>query len=342
MKYPSYHNLPDLIRAIHILAPLDELTFKSIMEIMGFEYSTSEKVSEIKIHDETKKQPSIEYIDSSKQKNEQDIKKEALNKTEDDSKYDIRKPLDESPPSQLEFLGKSENKEWFKSPPLDLNENTSSSTIYPIETLFQPNWTRSILSGALSEYCDFGPIDINDIVQRIASAEPLKKIHRIPYFTMAHGVQVLIDDSEALEPFIGDQTLLEKAIGKVAGQDRTQFLEFIGCPSWGVRTEKFEDLSDYIHPPIGSMVLLLTDLGITRSSRLTGGAGIKDWLDFANIVKKAGCSLVAFVPYSCDRWPEPLRNAMMIIEWDRKTSAITVKQNVRKKLRFKRKHNNNV
>jgi len=42
-------------------------------------------------------------------------------------------------------------------------------------------------------------------------------------------------------------------------------------------------------------------------------------------VRRAGCPLVAFVPYAPRRWPRALRRAMTIVQWDRRTSAVTIR-----------------
>ena len=69
MNSDSFYNLPDLIKAIHELAPSDEMTVKAIMKIMGVnldtiteneEGSRSGQNSKTKPQEEIKKKPSIE------------------------------------------------------------------------------------------------------------------------------------------------------------------------------------------------------------------------------------------------------------------------------------------
>ena len=47
----------------------------------------------------------------------------------------------------------------------------------------------------------------------------------------------------------------------------------------------------------------------------------QDWLDFAQVVRQAGCPLVFLVPYRQSRWPPALRRALAIVHWDPSTTA---------------------
>ncbi len=331
LNYPFSHYWADLITALFKLAPSDKEATETIVEMLS---RWEVKVADSKV-----------YIPPSKKAHEDQVLEGIKTRTSTQSKETIPEPEKKQPaitgiPSQLEFLGKSSSVRYPKwlseTEPLNITASSSSITSYPLETLFLPNWTRTILSTALSTYRDVGSIDINEVIFRISQAEPLEKVPRVSYPVMANCVQVLVDESEALEPFFRDQSYLKSTLRRVAGKEGTQFLGFLGCPLWGVRKTKIENLSDYIPPSSGTTVLLLTDLGIARNSRITLRAGIDDWLSFANLVRRAGCSLVAFVPYPPDRWPKPLIKAVTIIQWDRKTSAITIQRLIRKTLRSKK------
>lgn len=75
-------------------------------------------------------------------------------------------------------------------------------------------------------------------------------------------------------------------------------------------------------------MLLLTDLGIGRPQLSADPATVEEWLELAAVVRRAGCPLVALVPYGAHRWPAALRDAMTLVEWDRPTSAARVRARV--------------
>ncbi len=66
------------------------------------------------------------------------------------------------------------------------------------------------------------------------------------------------------------------------------------------------------------LVLVMTDLGIGRPPGWAEWASEAEWLEFALLLRKAGCPLVALVPYPSDRWPPALAASMMILSFDRR------------------------
>lgn len=48
------------------------------------------------------------------------------------------------------------------------------------------------------------------------------------------------------------------------------------------------------------------DLEILKNLHIIDHFEVNEWLRFASIIQKTGCSLVAFVPYPKERWPKPL------------------------------------
>ena len=200
----------------------------------------------------------------------------------------------------------------------------------PLLPLFVPLWTRGILSAALTTDSEDGPLDLESIAESLAHGECIWQLPRLPWPTLRRGVQVLVDKSDALVPFTRDQTWLQEEIRRVVGVDRVQILRFVGCPSRAVGTGPRKFWDKYRPPPSGTVVLLLTDLGIGMPMFATEVADVSEWLEFAKVIHRAGCPLVAFVPYTPSRWPRHLIGAMTIIQWDRGTSAATVRRLVRR------------
>ncbi|HEX8144708.1 MAG TPA: hypothetical protein VF553_19220 [Pyrinomonadaceae bacterium] len=215
---------------------------------------------------------------------------------------------------------------WLPEPgvaPLQQTAGTTSEP--PVEPLFVSNWTRAILSSALSTNSEEGPLDIERIVEALARAEIPVPLPRRIHATTRRGVQLLVDKSEAMMPFASDQTSIQEATRRAIGSDQAKALRFVGCPLRGIRASAREKWKNYSPPMPGTPVLLLTDLGIGRPMFSTDHADVREWLAFAQQVRRAGCPLLAFVPYAPGRWPRPLRRAMTIVQWDRCTSAVTIR-----------------
>lgn len=319
---PHPHSLADIITALNKLSPSDEEAINAIFGILGVSFESEVIKIDIKHQEKISELPT--------EKDAKNIQKESVSSSPQPEIFtESDKP---ALPSALVPLGKSHIS--FQKP-LNLKNTVISRspiTSYPLQTLFIPKLTRAILASALSIYDNFGPINISEIVRLVSLNEPLREIPRLPWPTMVHGVQVLIDESKALEPFYKDQIHLSHAVRKIAGLDRTQTMGFICCPSRGVRYETFDDWSDYYPPSSRSTVLLMTDLGISRGPYIMNSAGVSEWLRFASIVRNAGCTLVAFVPYPKERWPKSLQCSMRIIQWDRATYTSTIQHIVKKPL----------
>ncbi|MEA3213472.1 MAG: hypothetical protein QOE70_6529 [Chthoniobacter sp.] len=236
-------------------------------------------------------------------------------------------PAQDSLRSQIEATTR-EVEVWFPPAPVEpLSQTGAGGATHepPVDSLFVPNWTRAILSSILSTNGEDGPLDYERIIEALARAEIPVRLPRRPRPTTRRGVQLLVDKSEAMMPFASDQTSIQEAARRAIGSDNVKVLRFVDCPSRGVRASAREKWKDYGPPLPGTPVLLLTDLGIGRPMCSTDRADGQEWLGFASQVRRAGCPLAAFVPYGPRRWPRALRRAMTLVQWDRCTSALTIR-----------------
>ena len=156
----------------------------------------------------------------------------------------------------------------------------------------------------------------------------METLPRLSETTLRRGVQLLLDQSQAMLPYERDEQALTRAIQNVMGQDKVQVLRFAGCPTRGAWKESNVELNSpnekdwrYAPPPTGTLVLLVSDLGHTRPRLADDWADAKEWIGFSETVKRAGCELAAFVPYAPARWKPKLRGVINMIPWDRRTTA---------------------
>ena len=190
-----------------------------------------------------------------------------------------------------------------------------------LDPLFRPEWTRALLSGALSTEGGQGAIDFDRLAEMLASLNPVERLPRFPVPTLRRGVQVLVDRGECMQPFLGDQERILVALSHVIGKDRVIVMGFAGSPLRGTGAGSQWEWRSYAPPGPGTPVLLLTDLGIQSS-----GADESEWLEFSGALKHSGNPLVALVPYPPERWPRRLAGAIDIIPWDGSTTISAVRR----------------
>lgn len=193
--------------------------------------------------------------------------------------------------------------------------------------LFRPQTTRTLLSTALATCRDEGDIDIARVINDASRLRPLTSIPRLAISTLRFGIQLLIDRGPAMVPFYDDQDLLLQELVNVVGRDRVETLYFDDCPLRACGSGSRRGWSRSYEPPSeGTPSVLLTDLGIARERDLTVGAGPNEWLQFAGLLRGAGCPVLAILPYAEHRWPTQLRHGFSMIPWDRSTGVSRVRQ----------------
>jgi hypothetical protein len=197
------------------------------------------------------------------------------------------------------------------------------------DPLIAPQRQRAMLGAALARWTADGPPDIPRLLDDVATLRPLTHlpVERVPSLRL--GVQVLVDVSPGMAPYRHDCDAVIAGIADLVSADRLEVLRFAGCPSRRVGTGPVSEWRAWQPPRLGTPTLLLTDLGIggplvnpERSSQV-------EWVAFGDVARRAGCPLVALVPFAHDRWPIPLIRYMTVVHWDRSTTVGAVRRVVR-------------
>lgn len=211
---------------------------------------------------------------------------------------------------------------WLDSvPTLPPSDSSPAGTATALPSLFTPRWARGILTIALeTRRVDDGPIDVDEAVRQAASGRSITELPRLPWPTNRFGAQVLLDMGPGMLPFRGDQSQLQAFVSRLVGRDRTTVLRFAGCPSRGVGVGSRTSWRGYEPPRRGRPVVVVSDLGVAPTDS-TDSAPVDEWLAFSADLRRAGCLLVAFVPYPTGRVPAELRRSIAVVPWDRSTSV---------------------
>ncbi len=316
--------LGDLARALSALQPQDDATRREIARALGFE------LREPELPPPTGTSPALPPTSvAPTQVPPRKTKPAPAPPTGAELPFKVT-PLDPEPPHRTP-----------RAASFDLLAATEKTAPPPFEPLFAPPLTRAILSGALATNGGDGDLDLERIIDTVARREFFDHLPSLPAPTLRRGAQVLIDQSEAMKIFARDQSELLKHIRLVMGADKTQAFGFRGLPMevadfaasrfWGVYPLEADEPAsdprgDYVAPVAGTVVVLLTDLGIGQPALAANEpAPPYRWLEFARRVRQAGCPLIALVPYAAHRCDPALAQAIKILTWDRTTTATTVR-----------------
>jgi hypothetical protein len=211
----------------------------------------------------------------------------------------------------------------------------------PVPELFVAGWNRAILSAALSTARRDGAVDLLALVLRLVRGEALRRLPRRPRPTLARGVQLLLDRSDAMAPFYEDVQRLVRDVRHLVGEAALDVVEFAGCPSRGAGRPDESEWRDCtlpgpgtgaersLVPARGSAVVCVTDLGIGRVAGGPAPVRPREWLAVAAWLRRAGCPLVGLVPYHEVRWPRALARRLALVHWNRTTTASAVARAVR-------------
>jgi hypothetical protein len=309
-------SLGDGVRALRTLRPTDQATTAAILSLLDL--SPQQLVSR-PVPSRPTKQRATGAVEKAEGLPVRPAKQPEQVYEED---VDDRSPLGDEVPSALDVHPSTggtpiENVD-------ELPKEEAAGTLPPIDPLFLPRWIRGILSAALSVPMPDGPLDVERLVEAVALGEAIGEVPRLPVPTLRLGVHLLVDRSARMTPFLKDQAWLEWAVSRVVGENGVELRRFTGTPLSVAASAIGREGQAYPVPP-GTPVLALTDLGIGRPMFDRDYNDPDDWLALAELLRHAGCPLVAFVPYPPSRWPRGLARELAIVHWDRVTTAATVR-----------------
>lgn len=243
---------------------------------------------------------------------------------------EAREPAERSAVLKPDFTGARRPPGWLERVEPLAESGTEAPPAVPVpDSLFDPRWTRALLSSSLATFSGAGPLDIARLVRGVTRGTPWRSVPRRPWPTLARGVQVLVDRGEAMLPFAADQDGLLDKLRQIVGPGLLEVLRFDGSPGRKVGAGSRRTWKPYFEhhrPRPGVAVLALTDLGIGASGPGARPARPEEWRAFAEGLHRSGCPLLAFVPYGRERWPPELLRVLKILSWDRATSVRTVRR----------------
>jgi hypothetical protein len=185
----------------------------------------------------------------------------------------------------------------------------------PKMSLLEPLWTRSILTTALCTEGEAGEIDVDQLVEHVVSARPVRSIpvRRSP--TMARGIYAWVDRSESMQLFVQDQTQIIGQLRDAVGLLGLNLRQTKGVP------ERSRDFAQ------GVPHLVLSDLGFVDLPESFPADPPEAWVEWAEWVQEElEARVVALVPRQPSAYPSAVQRTLRLLHWDRDTSVQSVRR----------------
>lgn len=191
-----------------------------------------------------------------------------------------------------------------------------------IQSLFDPKLKRQISFGVGALHDNKGSIDEKKLVKKVLENKPLLKIPKRNKPVIPNRIQLLIDVSEAMDPYLKDIDVFEKDLHDVIGNSKIEKLYFSLNPlrGVGVNAVRWYDYAKCFLPYQGTKVICISNFGRGYHSFSDIPTNIVEWVQFYNVLKKSGNSLAILTPYNLKISAQmQLFRQLNIIYWDRKT-----------------------
>jgi hypothetical protein len=204
---------------------------------------------------------------------------------------------------------------WLAVTPVLSGARPGGATV-PAEPLLPAGRARSSMI-LLTATPDRGRrLDVPALLRQVALLKPLSAMYEDELRTAAF-VQLLVDVGEAMQPFTEDLAFLADQLIDVAGQDRVEERTFTGTPRRGLDPDPFGGSGrPWKPPPPGSLVVVLSDLGVGGPVGDRDRAPAREWLMVARAIAEAQANVRVLTPFPLHRVPTPLARKLRITPWD--------------------------
>lgn len=197
----------------------------------------------------------------------------------------------------------------------------------PHPALLDARRSRAVLRAAVTTPTAGDAIDVERAVAAIARGEPLLRLPRQTRWR-SRPVDVLVHDSEALQPYRRDRIALVEGLCRLLGPSAVDVWYFERRPSELWRAV-FPDDPVY-RPRRGRAVIVLSDLGAaTRRRRAVSATG---WRDLAAHVSGASTALI-LTPYGAAAAAFDTGRALPVVDWDEGTGPRDIRRAQRRRSR---------
>jgi len=167
---------------------------------------------------------------------------------------------------------------------------------------------------AFAERAEGKTLDIAAVVRCLGSGRALRRLPRLPRRRWGTALQIILDRSNRLIPFLDDQNEVAVHVAKLFPRHAVDWaLVFDGFDE-PISLGPNDTLHPYSAPPAGTPVLTLSDLGCFGPP----GRHMQQWEAFGRRLITAGCRPVALTPCPAYRWPAGRLRSWTMLDWERR------------------------
>lgn len=319
--------LNELLLSWHFLSPTTDKAKRAIAEALGFDWQRRnvERVVSAPNDSSTNTESIIESASDISTENEE---LPGIENTEsaDLSPNAVRlNPQQEKETDLVEIF----NVDWDEVeslPPTKLELHFEKP---PFVSLFDEKWFRAIMSLILATSAPTREIDLNFIEQRLINLSVLEKVPMLYRKTLNRGVQVMLDVSDAMQPYRRDQKEMLSSLFSLFDEHRIKVFQFEFETLPQKRIAWHDKPVKPIHPEIP--ILMITNFFTSNRQRLWRIENYEPLMQFFQEAKNKKCPVAALVPLTKTEFPADLKRFISCsYVWDRTTTpqvASKIKRN---------------
>ncbi|MFT5324875.1 MAG: sulfatase activating formylglycine-generating enzyme [Planctomycetaceae bacterium] len=160
-------------------------------------------------------------------------------------------------------------------------------------------------------------VDVDRLVFEISRGRQLTEIPRLNRRSWGQGLHIVIDLARRLVPYRRDQKMIGRAMKRLLpkGGGTVSVLRE-GCDTPIIEWPG-DQAGQELHPPPGSIVLVLSDLGTQQQSN--SRAAEDRWTRIGRKLRDRECAALAMVPCRPDAVPPRLARLWTLIPWERRS-----------------------
>jgi hypothetical protein len=190
--------------------------------------------------------------------------------------------------------------------------------------LFEPQYTRAIITRMAAQVTSGTEIDVSALVLKVASEEAFHQVPMRARLAVSGGLQLLLDIGSTMLPFRLDVRQMVRSVSAVVGFTRVDICWFRGFPGRGLVDRLGRRVLTYHPPQPGRSVLAVTDMGVGGQEHPLEAHHFEAWLAFAKQLQQQRSVLTVLTPYRRDLYPAEFGRYLRVVVWDRGTKLRTL------------------
>lgn len=191
------------------------------------------------------------------------------------------------------------------------------------QPLLLKNRTAGLLKAAMAVRRPGRLLDMPRLIDQVVAGRPLLELPRLPVGSLEHGVDLLCDYGESMQPFYADLQDLGESLVRLLGSTNCRLFEYETDPGRAIAWSAADNPLPW-RPKASRPLLLATDFGRGNPRGLRQRLRPAIWRAFLHRTRQAGVPVLACSPLPPATWPRWLGHDVKVIHWDPRTRASSV------------------